>query len=92
MNHIHLFLLRSMLIGLLGISVHTYGQNNALDFDGNNDQVVVPNDPTLNPGTGSFTLEFWLNSTTVPALNSFLLNKYGREFTGNKHYTNHLLY
>jgi hypothetical protein len=42
--------------------------NGSLSFNGNN-YLTVPNNVALNPGTGSFTIEFWiyLNSATANA-------------------------
>ena len=35
------------------------GGGSALDFDGENDYVNITDDPTLDPGAGSFTISFW---------------------------------
>ena len=47
-----------------------------LQFDGTNDRVVVADDPSLNPGTGSLTVETWFRTTS--STQSTLIAKYGR--------------
>jgi hypothetical protein len=37
-------------------------RNTAVDFDGTDDYIQVSHDTSLNPGTGSFTYEFWFNA------------------------------
>jgi hypothetical protein len=37
----------------------------ALDFDGVDDQVVIPNDPAFSPTTGEITFECWAKSNTA---------------------------
>ncbi|MEQ9052824.1 MAG: LamG-like jellyroll fold domain-containing protein, partial [Marinoscillum sp.] len=37
----------------------------ALDFDGTDDFISIPDHPDLNFGTGDFTVEFWINTTTT---------------------------
>ena len=37
-----------------------WAQNFALEFDGSNDKIVIPNDASLNP-TNAITLEAWIN-------------------------------
>ena len=36
-------------------------------FDGIDDYVSVPNNASLNPGTGDFTFEFWISTTNSGA-------------------------
>ena len=40
---------------------------NALTFDGINDCVFVPSDPSLSPGTGNFTAETWFKRDGIPS-------------------------
>jgi hypothetical protein len=35
----------------------------AFSFDGDGDYVEVPHDPSLNPGTSSFTVDFWVKTS-----------------------------
>jgi len=52
--------------GALDVSV----LNNALDFDGTNDRVIVADNANLDFGTGAFTIEFWLNASSNTPLNN----------------------
>lgn len=38
------------------------GSGNALSFNGNTDSVNIVNSPTINFGTGEFSIDFWYNS------------------------------
>jgi hypothetical protein len=45
-------------------NVVKYG-NGSMYFDGTGDYLLVPSDPSLDFGTGDFTIEFWLNLANV---------------------------
>ncbi|REE02117.1 Ig-like domain-containing protein [Marinoscillum furvescens] len=62
-------------------TVTLYSVENALDFDGVDDFAYIPNNATLQPGTGGFTIEFWFKSNysgTIPNQNKFLISNYGQ--------------
>ena len=46
---------------IIFMSFCLHAQNNVLNFDGNNDFVIVNDDPLLDFGTGDFTVEFRIN-------------------------------
>ncbi len=53
-------------------ATHTTGvSGSALTFDQTTDRVVIPNDPSLDPGTGDFSLSIWFNSTHLPPDSTF---------------------
>ncbi|WP_115870516.1 LamG-like jellyroll fold domain-containing protein, partial [Marinoscillum furvescens] len=45
-----------------------HAQNNALIFDGTNEHLTVPHDPTLNVSVSDFTLEAWVYPTNTGSL------------------------
>jgi hypothetical protein len=49
---------------MLALSMQARGQNNALHFDGSDDNVSVPHFTQRNFGTGDFTTECWFNYGT----------------------------
>jgi len=59
----NLTFLAVMLCSLL--SFPAFSQNNFMDFDGANDEVVIPNAPEFNFPGGEFTYEAWGKSSTV---------------------------
>ena len=51
---------------ILGGAVFVSGvRGTALQFDGTDDRVEVPNDPSLLPGTGDFTVTMWIRTTAA---------------------------
>jgi hypothetical protein len=48
---------------IVGLSSHSYAQNNALDFDGSNDWVNCGADTSLAIGGTAITLEAWVNAS-----------------------------
>lgn len=47
----------------------------AFSFNGVDAYVDVPNSNNLNPGTSDFTVDFWMNTSSVPNLAEYLLTK-----------------
>src|SRR6185312_1640925 len=50
------------------------GAVNALNFDGNNDTVTIPNSPTLSFNT-TLTVEAWINARTISNLHGEVVSK-----------------
>jgi len=47
-----------------------------LEFDGVDDYVAIPHDPSLNFGTGDFSIELWVKSSMPDGVNARLIGKY----------------
>ncbi len=63
-----------LLFGMLLWGVSAFAQNNALDFDGVNEYVVIPDHADLRL-TNSFTIELWFRAGSLSQSNKYLLNK-----------------
>ncbi|MFX0106130.1 MAG: LamG-like jellyroll fold domain-containing protein [Candidatus Hodarchaeota archaeon] len=62
-NHIHMKNDTTFVLGKVGEAFH---------FDGDGDYMEVPDDPSLKPGTSSFSIDFWLK-TTYGGYQTFLI-------------------
>ena len=51
-----------------------------LYFDGVDDFAEILHSPALNPETGSFTVEFWIKTSQLPASNISVIQKFNRPF------------
>jgi hypothetical protein len=56
MKHLNLLVIIMMLSSFI-----SFGQNFALNLDGNDDKIIITDAPELNP-TGAFTLEIWIKA------------------------------
>ncbi|WP_089719454.1 DUF4347 domain-containing protein [Candidatus Entotheonella palauensis] len=54
--------------------------SHALDVNGNNDHILVADDPALNFGTGDFSVAVWFNSTQIPSGLARIIGKSGGGF------------
>lgn len=50
-------------------------QGSAYDFDGTDDYISIPNDATLNFGSGNFSINVWIRSPSEPSSDSRIINK-----------------
>ncbi len=66
-----------LLLSLIGLAIGSKAQNQyALDFDGINDKVVIPNATALNFGsTTNFTIEAWIKLDGNQANNTVIIGK-----------------
>ena len=62
----------------LAASLNTFGQVNALNLDGINDYVLVPDDITLDI-TGDITISAWINPSALDAAFRGIVGKFGPE-------------
>jgi primary-amine oxidase len=56
--------------------------NGSLQFDGINDYVQVPDSPSLNFGTGDFTIDAWVRSTQNSGVGALLDKRRGPPYQG----------
>ncbi len=62
---------------LFSVTGILHAANNALDFDGYNDYVDCGSNANLNPGSGSFTIETWINADAMSGIRRFVWKNNG---------------
>jgi len=58
---------------VIGTSFSPYKTNWSAYFDGTGDYITLPNNTNYAPGTGDFTIEFWISIQGVPGANGYNL-------------------
>lgn len=65
----------SIFVAMIFSTFSSNGQGNCLYFDGTDDYISVANHSSLNFGTGSFTIEFWIKTNNSSSTALGLINK-----------------